>query len=118
MYQLRGKKILPILLPSMVEAENFSDYLRTALSTTLSSRSESSPHAAAALSEENSSRHLLNLRLQGIQCLSTYLGKEFFFCLCRKSNHDSSVVLPVGTVPTKLPVLITVLDRIKVLGYI
>jgi len=28
MYQLRGKKILPILLPSMVEAENFSDHPR------------------------------------------------------------------------------------------
>jgi len=25
MYQLRNKKILPIVLPSMVEAENFSD---------------------------------------------------------------------------------------------
>ena len=29
MYQLRGKKILPILLPSMVEAKNFSDHPRT-----------------------------------------------------------------------------------------
>jgi len=26
MYQLRVKKILPIVLPSMVEAENFSDH--------------------------------------------------------------------------------------------
>jgi len=26
MYQLRKKKILPILLPSMVEAKNFSDH--------------------------------------------------------------------------------------------
>jgi len=26
MYQLRKKKILPIVLPSVVEAENFSDH--------------------------------------------------------------------------------------------
>jgi len=32
MYQLR-KKILPILLPSIVEAENFSDHPRTAVQT-------------------------------------------------------------------------------------
>jgi len=36
MYQLRRKKILPIVLPSMVEDENFSDHPRTNNSNTRS----------------------------------------------------------------------------------
>ena len=49
--------------------------------------------------------------------LYTLWKKRFFFDLCRKANPDSSVALPIGTVPTKLPVFIAVLDCIKILGY-
>ena len=44
----------------------------------------------------------------------TLWKKIFFFTV--PEVYDSSVVLSIGTVPTKLPVLIAVLDSIKVLG--
>jgi len=88
MYQLRGQKILPVVLPSMSKAENFSDHPRklnklsaqNAVLLTLKQMAEACIHFATVLTGMNEviSFNPLNAELNPICYLLALLGAHHF----------------------------------------